>query len=185
MTSKEMPARVVADEYDTLNVPVIPCRKVINNRSKMLGAPAFEVGWEGVKIVPNEDEGGGFKAKIDKNFTLAILEDGYCEIPKTKRNEAKLDLLTKPIVHKKIKMKVVQQDNGRGGTVDVKIPDLLDGKVQYTDEDDFTEPPSYVRLKSRRQFDPTKDSRVDLVRPWLKKFVSVPDAVMLPHPLED
>jgi hypothetical protein len=182
--SKEMPERELADEYETLNVPVIPCRKRIDNRSRRLGAPAFEIGWEGVKIVPGED--GGYKAKVDKNFTLTILEDGYCEIPSTPKNREKLELLLKEVTHYKVKMKEVIQTDERNVDRKVMVPDLDErGKAQYTDLVDRVDPPAFVKLKSRRQFDAQTDSRVDLVRPWLKPFVTVPSAVMLPHPAEE
>ncbi|HLP30668.1 MAG TPA: hypothetical protein VK150_04855 [Geothrix sp.] len=179
-----MPDRVVAEEYDALNVPVIPCFRIHRNRSGKVGGVVFEVGWEGIRIVPGED-GAGYKAKIDKNFTLAILADGYCEIPATRRNKERLELVLNPIKHMKLKLKPEKQDDGRGGYREVMVPDLTsEGKAHYTDEVDHIEPPSYRKARSRRQFDAQRDSTVDLVRPWLKQFVSVPGATMLPHPVE-
>ncbi len=182
--SEEMPDRVVAEEYDALNVPVIPCFRIHRNRSGKVGGVVFETGWEGIRIVPNEDA-NGYKARIDKNFTLAILADGYCEIPATKRNKERLELVTQAITHYRLKQKPEKQDDGRGGMREVMVPDLdAKGKPQYTEEVDHVEPASYRKARSRRQFDPVKDSTVDLVRPWLKQFVSVPGAVMMPHPAE-
>ncbi len=182
--SEEMPDRVVTEEYDILNVPVIPCFRIHRNRSGRVGGVVFEVGWDGIRIVPNDD-GNGYKAKVDKNFTLAILPDGYCEIPATKRNKERLELVSNPIQHMRMKMKPEKQDDGRGSLREVMVPDLTpEGKPQYTDEVDHVEPPSYKKARMRRMFDAAKDATVDLVRPWLKQFVSVPGAIMLPNPLE-
>lgn len=181
--SEEMPDRVVAEEYDALNVPVIPCFRLFQNRAGKVGGVVFELGWEGIKIIPKED--GGYAGKIDKNFTLAILPDGYCEIPDTKRNREKLEIMLKPVTHRRLKTRIEKQEDIRGHMREVAVPDLTpEGKPQYTDEVDRVEPAAFKRARSRRQFDPTKDSVVDLVRPWLKQFVAVPGAVMLPNPVE-
>lgn len=167
------PERVPMEEHDALNPPVIPCFLNSVRPGRKLAGITPQIGWEGFKIIPGGD---GYKVMRDPDFTLYILEDGYCEIPGTPFNKKKLEVLLKPTqVFAPQKTKVMGGDEKE---VEVVARDEA-GKVIYTDKLLREEPPVFRRAAAVRTFDP-KESTVDYVRPWLRPFVNVPGAHMEP-----
>lgn len=167
------PDRVPSEEHDALNPPVIPCFKILK-QGRRLPQITPEIGWEGFKISANGE--GGFKVTKDGDFTLYILPDGYCEIPATPRNKAKLEILLKPMPV--YAMQMIKVTDGDGKEIEVPARDPETNKVLYTDKLLRTDPPVYRRANAQRSFDSAKESTADYVRPWLRQFVSVPGAIM-------
>lgn len=167
------PDRELREEHSTLNPPVIPAFFTLPKRGKMSG-PITQTGWEGFKIVRDEDN-GDWKCKRTQDFTLTILADGYCEIPDTKANRAKFEKLCQPVMLMKPKMKTVTTPDQR----EVEVPEKdANGRIVYTDQPLREEPAQFRRAKGRRIFNSREDSAVDMVRPWLRQFVDVPDATL-------
>lgn len=172
--------REISEEHSLLNPPVIPAFFNIQRRAGRLSGPITQTGWEGFKITQDED--GRYKLKRTSEFTLHILADGYCEIPDTKANRAKLERLCQEQIHHKVKMEKHTTDDMR--EVELPVKDA-DGRLVYTEEIERKEPAQFRRAKGRRSFDAKNDSTVDLVRPWLRQFVNVPDAILEPEHIED
>lgn len=171
------PDRVISEEHDALNPPVIPCFLNAVKPGRRLAGVTPMTGFEGFKIVPGSE--GGFKVIRDQDFTLYILEDGYCEIPATKKNQQKLEKFLKPTQVFARKMQKVTDE--AGGEIETAVRDPETGKVVYdTSKVLRTEEPVFRLAAGKRAFDSKKDSKVDYVRPWLRPFVSVPGAIMEP-----
>ncbi len=170
------PERQISEEYLTKNPPVIPCQMAIRGKfGNRASGKTTQVGWQGYRIFMDE-EIQDWKCKPDNNFTLTILADGYCEIPATKKNLAKLELACKPQKKYALKMKKTV-DSATGEEIEVVDRDEK-GKLQYTSKVIGEEPAMFRKLSAMRQFNPKKDVDVDMVRPWLRQFVQVPEAIM-------
>lgn len=85
-------AKSLFEPQDPNAPPTILCRR---NTPHRLTYALHDPTWEGLKKTTRH---GKTMWEIDRNFNMRIEVNGYCRIPDTKNNRARLELLSKPLV---------------------------------------------------------------------------------------
>jgi len=198
--------RVKTEEYDYMNPPVIPCfylgpgriiwaleEPFAEKNDQDLWVPkvgkdgkfscpmdkrvevrrvyppkprSYEkmYGFEQFRIMSNPEGGGGYKVIVVKDGNITFMADGYCEIPDTPFNREKIAKLNQP-----------HDRPQRTGPIKDRDQVTIGKRVMHMA---FTEAPLFKKAKGLRSFDEKGNTIVDRIRPWKRRFMKVPQAIM-------
>lgn len=182
--------RFSPDFYD-VNPPVIPVR-FKRPKGKGKAGTISSKGFELFKLIK---AGNGKWACIKESMqaTIKILGDGYAEIPATDHNRKLLAILSKPMKVKATYDRGVSKSknnedgynfrNNKGMIVPLTDEAIEKGEIRVIGREHVV--PAIVEpLDSVREFDMKKGSDdVERVRPWLRDFITVPEAQMESAPI--